>query len=124
MSLKLQGRTGASLVIGIVVVAIALAVVPNMFAPPRTLPPVHGQRVEGGIAYADAPIADVLADIELYSALRVQASPEVTARRFSGTLNFSGTGEQIAQRLAKQAGLGLKQSGSHLMLEMKIDSAR
>ena len=119
--MAVRGKTGALLVAGLLAAGVALAVAAHWFAPQRALPAVHGARVEGGIAYAGAPIGDVLADVELYSGLRVQTAPGVAARRFTGTLNFSGQGEQIARRLAVQAGLGLRQSGADVVLEAKAD---
>lgn len=98
--------------------ALALVVLPRLMPADPAPPPVHlaGAMTGGHLAYRDAPLADVLADVETVTRFRAVAFPDVLQQRFSGRIDLRHGGRPAIEALAAQTGLELRQAGPHWAL--------
>jgi len=69
----------------------------------------------GRLVYNDAPLSLVAADLSRYVGREIVASPDVTARRFSGVL-ASGDGAELVDELGEVMGLETRAEGNRLRL--------
>lgn len=72
---------------------------------------------QGRYSYADASIAEVVADIGHATGARIRLSPRVAARRFAGTITLAGDTEQALRRVAPVLGLSVSQAGDVWVLQ-------
>jgi transmembrane sensor len=65
----------------------------------------------GYFSYADATVADVVADIEHATGARISLSSQIAAQRFAGTIMITGDAGQALRTVAPVLGLSVSRDG-------------
>ena len=73
---------------------------------------------DGRLVYVDAPLSLVAADIGRYAGKRVEATPAVAGRRFSGVLVI-GDGSALVRDVQQVMGLAAKVEGDRVRLDAR-----
>lgn len=73
---------------------------------------------DGRLIYDNAPLAQVVADINRYAKKKLALDPSLTEQRFSGVLTVED-GSQLARNLADLMGLPLADNGESLVLRAR-----
>jgi transmembrane sensor len=71
---------------------------------------------EARLSYSSAPIARIAADISRTAGVRIEASPEVANRRFSGVIIVERDHERLMRRVAALLDVGVRRSGDAWVL--------
>ena len=79
---------------------------------------------QGRFSYADASIAEVVADIEHVTGARIRLSPQVAAQRFAGTITIAGDAGQAVRDVAPVLGLSASRAGDVWALEPGREAPR
>jgi transmembrane sensor len=77
---------------------------------------------KGRFSYADAPISDVVADIEQATGARIRMAPGVAGLRFAGTLAIDRDAGRALHDVAPVLGLSLVRDGKVWVLSSSRDS--
>jgi transmembrane sensor len=65
----------------------------------------------GRFSYADAPVSDVVADIEQTTGARVRLAPDAAGLRFAGSITIDGDANQALRNVAPVLGLSVAREG-------------